>query len=309
MGLAALAAAKADLNGHPTILIVALPLLVGLGLGALNGVLTVFGRVHSIVITLGMMFILQGVMLEIMDNKWLTNLSDNLRSLARGDLAQVPKRVIFGAAATVVTAILLSKMVSGRRFYALGGDRPSAELLGVNPRLVLPLAFAFSGLLVGLAGLLHASYYGQVQTTVGRGYELKAIAAAVIGGTHIMGGRGSALGILLGALLLGIITNLLVLLHIPAVWDSAVTGAVILLAVCADAFSSRREGAPCNGTPLDPLRPAGHPRRHPVNPDDRPWSHVAALPRYPQPAGSVYTPCRGRHHCHRHDVHHHDRRH
>ncbi len=240
LGLAALAAAKADVAGYPAAAIIAIPIVVGGGLGAINGLLTVFGRVHSIVITLGMLFILQGVMLEIMDNKWLFNLSDRLTGIGRGDLGPVPYLILFGAAGAVVTAWLLSSTVTGRRFYALGGDAESAKLLGVNPRLVLPLAFAFSGVMVGLAGLLHAGFYGQVQTTAGRGYELKAIAAAVIGGVHIMGGRGTALGILLGALLLGVISNLLVFLHISAFWDNAVTGAVILVAVCADAFASRK---------------------------------------------------------------------
>lgn len=243
LGLAALVAAKADVKGLPAAAIVAAPLAVGLVLGAINGLLTVFGRVHSIVITLGMMFILQGVMLEIMDNKWIFNLSDNLTNLGRGNAGPVPYLIICGAIGVVLTAFLLRSTVTGRRFYALGGDRPSAELLGLNPRVVLPLAFAFSGLLVGLAGLMHAGFYGQVQTTAGRGFELKAIAAAVIGGTHIMGGRGSAFGILLGALLLGVISNLLVFLHISAFWDNAVTGMVILVAVVADALTSRREGA------------------------------------------------------------------
>lgn len=240
LGLAALAAAKADVAGSPTAVIIALPLLVGAGLGAINGLLTVYGRVHSIVITLGMMFILQGLMLEIMDNKWLFNLTDRLTGIGRGELGPVSYLILAGAAGAALTAWLLSNTVTGRRFYALGGDSASAQLLGINPRLVLPLAFAFSGLMVGMAGLLHAGFYGQVQTTAGRGYELKAIAAAVIGGVHIMGGRGTALGILLGALLLGVISNLLVFLHISAFWDNAVTGAVILVAVCADAFTSRK---------------------------------------------------------------------
>lgn len=243
LGLAALAAAKADVAGLPKAVILLGPLVVGLVLGALNGLLTVLGRVHSIVITLGMMFVLQGVMLEIMQNKWIFNLSPTLTELGRGSVGPIPNLIIVAAVAVVLTAFCLRSTVSGRRFYAVGGDAASAQLLGVNPRRVLPLAFAFSGLLVGVAGLLHAGYYGQVQTTDGRGYELKAIAAAVIGGTHIMGGRGSALGILLGALLLGVISNLLVFLHISSYWDNAVTGAIILLAVCTDALAARARKA------------------------------------------------------------------
>ena len=243
MGLSALAAAKAALAGLPVAGIVLAPLVTGLLIGLLNGIITVLGRVHSIVVTLGMMFILQGVMLEIMDNRWLNNLPAALVGIGRGMAGPVPYLIIYAAVALLITRHLLKSTVMGRRIYALGGDRPSAELLGIRPLRVLPFAFAFSGLMVGMAGLMHASYYGQVQTTVGRGFELKCIAAAVIGGIHIMGGRGSAMGILLGALLIGVISNLLVFLHISAFWDNAITGAVILLAVCTDALTSRRKGA------------------------------------------------------------------
>lgn len=253
LGLAALAAARADLGGEifgitiqpqPRAVVWLAPLVVGGALGAINGLLTVFGRVHSIVITLGMMFILQGLMLEIMANRWIFNLSDRLTSLGRGaGLAGVPNLILFGAGGAAVTALLLGYLVTGRRWYAVGGDAASAQLLGVSAKKTLPLAFTFSGFMAGLAGLLHAGYYGQVQTTAGRGYELQAIAAAVIGGVHIMGGRGSAVGILLGALLLGVIRNLLVFLQISAFWDNAITGAVILAAVCADALGTRRERA------------------------------------------------------------------
>lgn len=241
LGLCALAAARASMAGVAMPFIVLAPVVAGLVLGTIDGLVTVWGRVHSIVVTLGSLFILQGVMLEVMQNRGLYNLPESLTALGRGSLGPVPNLVIVGAAAVLLTSFFLKYTVNGRRVYAVGGDRPSAELLGVNPRVVIPLVFAFSGMLLGIAGLLQAGYYGQVQTTTGRGFELKAIAAAVIGGTHIMGGRGSALGILLGALLLGVISNLLVFLHIPAYWDNAVTGAVILVAVCADALNSRRE--------------------------------------------------------------------
>jgi ribose transport system permease protein len=110
----------------------------------------------------------------------------------------------------------------------------------MTSRQVLPWAFGLCGMLLGLAGLLQAARYGQVQTNVGTGFELKAIAAAVIGGTHIMGGRGSALGIFLGALLMGLLANILVLMHISAFWEGVFVGLVILLTVVVDTYLSRR---------------------------------------------------------------------
>jgi ribose transport system permease protein len=136
----------------------------------------------------------------------------------------------------------LKYLPSGRRLYALGGDRDSAEVMGIYPRQVVPLAFGLSGLLMGLAGLLEAGRFGQVQTNVGVGDELKFIAAAVIGGTHIMGGRGSALGTLLGAMLIGIMTHMLGLARVSAYWEGVVVGAMILLALGTDVLLSRHSG-------------------------------------------------------------------
>ncbi len=134
--------------------------------------------------------------------------------------------------------VFLAHLPSGRRLYALGGDRTSAGYLGVSPRHVLPLAFAVCGALCGLGGLMWASRFGQVQSNVGQGFELAAIAAAVLGGTHIMGGRGSAVGTFLGAMFLGMITNVLVLTGVSAFWERAIVGGMILLALAVDRLAS-----------------------------------------------------------------------
>ena len=123
----------------------------------------------------------------------------------------------------------------------LGGSRESAEFLGIYPRHVLPVAFGVCGLLAGLAGMLWAGRLGQVQMGAGEGFELECIAAAVVGGTYIMGGRGSAVGTLIGALFLGVVNNVLILMDVSAFWQKAVYGAMILGALAADALLSRVE--------------------------------------------------------------------
>lgn len=243
LGLAAMAAGKLDKANQATWLIALVPIAVGLLLGLWNGALTVLGRVHSIVITLGMLFILRGVMLVGMENKWIFNLSERTTVFGVGNVFGVPVLIASAALCLVLMHLFLRHTVSGRNLYALGGSASSAELLGVNPRRTVPLAFAISGALVGFAGLLNAANYGNVQTNVGQGFELKVIAATVIGGTHIMGGRGSAFGTLLGVLFLGVLSNLQTLMHISPFWENAVLGGMILLAIGADALLTRSRRA------------------------------------------------------------------
>jgi rhamnose transport system ATP-binding protein len=243
LGLAAVAAGKADLAGLPAWECAVFALGAGLVLGLLNGAITVAGRIHSIVVTLGTMFIFRGAIIEVTGGKWLLNLSERVTWLGQGKLGEVPLLLIVSLTCAVLIHLFLRYTVSGRRLYALGGDSDSAAYMSVYPRHVVPLAFALAGLLIGFAGLLHAGRYGQVQTNIGQGYEMKVIAAAVIGGTHIMGGRGSALGTLFGALFMGLIANILTLTKISAFWEGVVVGGLILAAILADTVLSRRRDA------------------------------------------------------------------
>jgi rhamnose transport system permease protein len=235
------AAGLADQHGWPTPLIAASALAVGVVLGVANGALAVFGRVHAIVITLGTLSIYRALIIQGTGGEWLMGLSGRVTLFGRSVLG-MPVLLAVSLAAVAAVHAVLSCTVAGRHLYALGGNATSAEVLGVRPRRVLLFAFGLCGLLLGVAGLLHAGHYGQVQTNAGMGFELQAIAAAVIGGTHILGGRGSALGAFLGALLIGILGNAVVLAHLSEYWVSAVVGAMILLAIGADALVGRRVG-------------------------------------------------------------------
>ncbi len=234
LGLSAIAAGKADQAGMSAPVIACAALLVGLGLGILNGVLSVFGRVHSIVVTLGTLSVFRGAIILITGGYWLNDLSPAVTIFGRSKPAGVPVLLLVGLIVASVSHLFLKYVTAARRLYALGGDRASAEVLGIYPNRYLPLAFGTSGLLMGLAGLLTAGRFGQVQTNIGSGDELRFIAAAVIGGTHIMGGHGSALGTFLGAMLIGIITQFMGLARVSAFWEGVVVGGMILLALAAD---------------------------------------------------------------------------
>jgi ABC-type sugar transport system ATPase subunit/ribose/xylose/arabinose/galactoside ABC-type transport system permease subunit len=242
LGLAAVMAGLTDQSGGGPTLIAGAALLTGGLLGLFNGLLSVYGRVHAIVITLGTMSLFRGAIIQITGGKWLLNLSPGI-TFWDTTLFGIPTLLFIGLAVALGAHIFLTYTRPGRRLYVIGSNADYAGYLGITPRQVLPLAFGLCGLLLGLAGLIQAARYGQVQTNVGTGFELKAIAAAVIGGTHIMGGRGSVLGIFLGALLIGLLANILVLMHISAFWEGVFVGLVILLTVLVDTTLSHRRSA------------------------------------------------------------------
>jgi rhamnose transport system permease protein len=243
LGLAAVAAGMADQHAWPAALIAATPIALGAGLAVVNAALSAFGRVHAIVVTLGTLSIYRALLIEVTGGKWLVNLSPAVTVFGQSTPLGVPILLVVSLSAVAAVHVLLRYTVTGRRLYVLGGEAAGAEVLGIYPRRVLPVAFGLCGLLLGLAGLLHAGYFGQVQTNVGVGIELQAIAAAVIGGTHIMGGRGSALGTFLGAFLIGVLANAVVLAHLSEYWVDAAAGAMILLAIGANALMNWPAGA------------------------------------------------------------------
>jgi ABC-type sugar transport system ATPase subunit/ribose/xylose/arabinose/galactoside ABC-type transport system permease subunit len=241
LALAAVAAGKTAELGWPAVAVLATSLALGALLGAINGGLTVFGRVHSIVITLGTLLIFRAFVRLWTGGYQLINLPSEATWVREVEIAGVPVLLVIGLLVLIVVNVFLKYTRTGRCLYVLGGSRESAEFLGVYPRTVLPVAFALCGLLAGLAGMLWAGRLGQVQIAVGEGFELTVIAAVVVGGTHIMGGRGSAIGTFLGAFFLGVVRNVLILMEISAFWQQAVYGAMILLALAADAVLARAE--------------------------------------------------------------------
>jgi ABC-type sugar transport system ATPase subunit/ribose/xylose/arabinose/galactoside ABC-type transport system permease subunit len=243
LGLAATTAGLADAAGWPAGAIAGAAIGVGAALGAVNGALSVFGRVHSIVVTLGTLSIFRGAIILLIGGRMLINLSPEVTWLRDSRIGGLPALLGVSLFSVALVHVFLAHLPAGRRLFALGGDRASAGYLGVAPRRTLPLAFAVSGALSGLAGLMWASRFGQVQSNVGQGFELAAIAAAVLGGTHIMGGRGSALGTFLGAMFLGMITNVLVLAGVSVFWERALVGAMILLALAVDRLASGARGS------------------------------------------------------------------
>ena len=232
---AALLAAR----GWPLFLVVPVSAAIGALLGAFNGILVAGLRLPSIVVTLATMVTLrQG--LNLIRQGEFVNLPDKVQWFG---LSQTGGQWTLVAAALVLLilfGLLMRHLAAGRWVYAVGTDAEAARLAGIRPQLVTFLVFALMGALTGLAATMNIVQSPQVQPLAGAGLELKVIAAVVVGGVAISGGRGNVWGAFAGLLLLACISPALTHLHIEAYWEKAIQGAIILLAVVADGLRQKR---------------------------------------------------------------------
>ena len=242
MGLCAVAAGAVAVSYGGLIL----PLLAGVGVGALagavNGFLVTVGRIPSIIVTLGMLYALRGVILLVTGGTWITGIPESARVLGTGSTFGIGYPVILLFVLFLIMELVSRHSTWGRNVFAVGGNRRAARFAGLPIDRVRFLAFVLVGVFVGVASVVYLGRAGSVQTNTGTGLELQAVAAVVIGGTSISGGRGSSLAALTGAVLIGVILNGLVLLGVPGIWQQAVLGALILLAVATDVLRRRLVG-------------------------------------------------------------------
>ncbi|MBX9654735.1 ATP-binding cassette domain-containing protein [bacterium] len=214
---------------------------VGLAGGAINGSITVLGRIHPIVVTLGAMTIYRGLLIIITGGGVVSGLPDGFGTLATAPFLGMRGAVWILIITSLISWLWLEQSKWGRHLYAVGSSPSAARLVGISISWTWLLAFAVAGLLVGIAGMLELAQNRTMQPTMGVGYELRAIAAAVIGGVAIQGGRGNVLGVLLGALLLVMIENGLVLWQVRGAKYDLVIGSLLLIAVLIDRVTRRRE--------------------------------------------------------------------
>lgn len=216
---------------------------VGLGalMGAINGWLVAGLRLPSIVVTLATMVTLrQG--LNLVRQGEFVNLPDNVQWFGLSQSAGQWALVFSSLAVLVVIGLAMRHWSAGRQVYAVGTNAEAARLAGIPPQRVTFLVFVFLGALTGLAAIMNIAQSPQVQPLSGAGLELKVIAAVVVGGVAIAGGRGNLWGAFAGLLLLACVSPALTHLHIEAYWEKAIQGAIILLAVVADGVRQRRAG-------------------------------------------------------------------
>ena len=222
-------------------LMLVLPAAVGIGavLGAVNGVLVAGLGLPSIVVTLATMVTLRQGLNMIRQGEWIL-LPDSVQWFGLSQTAG--QWALVGAALSLLALLGLAMrhLAAGRIVYAVGSDAEAARLAGLRPQLVTFLLFVFMGALTGLAAMMNIIQSPQVQPLGGTGLELKVIAAVVVGGVAVSGGRGNLWGAFAGLLLLACIAPALTHLHVEAYWEKAIQGAIILLAVIADGMRSRK---------------------------------------------------------------------
>ena len=225
----------------PIPLAIAGGLFAGSACGLLNGVLITMGRLPPFIATLGMMSVARGGALLFTQGRPISGFSDSFRWLATGEILSVPVPVALMIVVYGIAHFLLRRTKFGRYLYAIGGNEEAALLSGVRVRWYKTMVYGTSGLLSGVAAVLLTARLNSAQPIAGINYELDAIAATVIGGTSLMGGQGSVVGTLIGALIMGVLRNGLNLLGVSSFIQQVVIGSVIILAVLMDTAFKRQK--------------------------------------------------------------------
>ena len=223
-------------SGIDPMLAVMIGLMIGFALGAINGIVITKGKVAPFIATLATMTIYRGATLVYTDGMPITGLSDSFsfEMIGKGYLFGIPFPVIIMIVAFFILYFVQRKTVFGRQVYAVGGNEDAARLSGIKTDRVKIWVYSITGMLAVLAGIIITSRLDSAQPTAGTSYELDAIAAVVIGGTSLAGGRGRIAGTLVGALIIGVISNGLNLLNVSSFYQQIVKGGIILVAVLFD---------------------------------------------------------------------------
>ncbi|WP_084506796.1 ABC transporter permease [Geminicoccus roseus] len=226
------------LGVHPYL---ALPitLLFGMCLGFINGFFVARLRLNPFIVTLASWEVFAGLTLVITKGAPIRPLDPDFRVFGQGSILGVPVPVVIFLVAGAILTYVLAKTRFGRNIYAVGGNREAATLVGIRVWRVEFLVFGLAGMFAALAGMLYASRMDAGQPSVGEGWLMGAITAAILGGTSLRGGQGSIVGTILGALLMAVLANSIVLLNVSGYWERVIVGLVVLIAILADLLRRR----------------------------------------------------------------------
>ena len=223
--------------GAPAAITIAI--LAGASLGLFNGVMITRFRVPPFVATLAMLTIARGLTKLYTGGEAITGLGDGFVALGSGRLLGIPNQVWIAAGIVIAATVLLKKTRFGRYIYAVGGNEEAAKLSGLNVKKIKLMVYTIAGALSAVGALIVTSRLNSATPNAGEGFELDSIAAVVIGGTSLSGGRGSVLGTVLGALIIGVLNNGLVIMGVDPFWKTVIKGIVILLAVVIDRLNAK----------------------------------------------------------------------
>jgi ribose transport system permease protein len=243
MGLSGLASAMLLERGINVPLAVGVGLLTGLIVGFLNGLMITKGKLPPFIATLGSYLMARGLCYGLTGGWPVRGLPQSFRNLGQYDIPiagfGVPLPLIFMLVLAVLTSIFLTRTAWGYRIYAVGGNETATALSGINTGRVKVMVYSLCGLLTAIGGVLMTARLGVASPTAAQGYELDVIAAVVVGGTSFSGGEGTILGVLIGAAIMQVLRNGLVLIGVSAYWLQAVQGFVIVVAIMLDQLRKR----------------------------------------------------------------------
>ena len=242
LGLSGMVLGLLVLGGTPDILAIIIVIAFGALLGLFNGLLVAKVKLQAFIVTLATMTMFQGITLIISDGLPAMGVTKNapvLDFISQGKLLGLPFPMIIFLVTFIVLFIVIEKTVYGRSVYAIGGNEEVARLSSIATVKTKSLVYVISGAMAALAGVILTSRLSSAQPTAGAGYELDAIAAVVIGGTSLAGGRGRIFGTLIGVLIIGVLNNGLNIIGVSSFYQQVIKGLVILIAVILDRKSSR----------------------------------------------------------------------
>lgn len=212
-------------------------LLCGLLFGALNGLIITKLKLNPMVATIGMQGVYGGINLVLTKGKAITGIPENIYFLGKGSIGPFPLPFIICIVVLIVILFLVKKTKTGRYIYAIGNSKEAAKILGINVDKIRVLIYAIVGLISSLAGILYVARLGSSQSAIGENWPMNSIASSVIGGVSLNGGIGNPAGALIGAAIISVIQNMIVLLGVNVYWQSAVSGFVVVIAISFSSIS------------------------------------------------------------------------
>ncbi|MFC9351643.1 ribose ABC transporter permease [Arthrobacter sp. NPDC057013] len=239
LAVSGVASVMTGIAGLPAPVAILVGVLTGALAGLINGLLSSYLALAAFIVTLGTMTFLRGLAYTMTDGQPIVSNTLNFRDIGNGYMAGIPVPVVIMIIVYVAAWFVLERTRYGRHVYAVGGNAEAARLAGINVKRVLTSVYVIAGVCAGLAGVIFSARVVSAQPTAGGGYELDAIAAVVLGGTSLVGGRGRIYGTLIGSIILGVLSTGLILMNVQFFTQLLIKGLVIILAVAIDSLKQR----------------------------------------------------------------------
>ncbi|WP_234998254.1 ABC transporter permease [Salirhabdus sp. Marseille-P4669] len=240
LGLSAAVSGMILRDGGSMIVAIVVAILIGAVIGLINGLGVTRLRISSFIMTLGMLEITRVVQVIYTDGQWIENLPAGFKKISQMNILGINLLSILVIAAVILVHLYLTKSRKGRYFAAIGDNEDGAVLLGIPVKRYVTYSFVVSGVCSALAGLIFASQIGFISTTAGSGIEMTVIAAAVLGGVSLNGGVGTVVGATIGAVIMISINSALVFMKVPAFWNAAISGSLLIMIVVTDVLLARK---------------------------------------------------------------------